>query len=59
MPEKRPGRPRGSRNTRPSKAAIANYYRLLQDKADQGDTAAAGWLLQLDLLDNQTRKENI
>jgi len=53
----RRGRPRGSRNTRPSKAAIAGYYRLLQMKADQGDVAAAGKLLELDLLDN--RKEGI
>lgn len=50
MKSDRPGRPRGSRNTKPSKAAVANYYRLLQTKADEGDTTAAGWLCQLDLL---------
>lgn len=44
-------------NIRPTKAAVARYFRLLKDKADQGDVAAAGWLLQLDLLENQTRKE--
>lgn len=49
------GRPQGSKNTKPTKRAIASYYRLLSEKAEQGDTQAAGWLCQLDLLDN--RKE--
>jgi len=53
MPEKSPGRPKGRRNTKPSRRAVAAYYRLLQDKADQGDVAAAGKLLELDLLDRR------
>ena len=43
----RTGRPKGSRNTKPSKAAIANYFRLLSEKADQGDVNAAGWLVSI------------
>ncbi|RCV90495.1 hypothetical protein [Billgrantia montanilacus] len=54
MSQDRTGRPRGSRNIKPSKAAVANYYRLLQDKADTGDTAAAGWLLLL----NEQRQDS-
>ncbi|EWH00471.1 hypothetical protein [Halomonas sp. BC04] len=30
---------------KPSKSAIANYFKLLQDKANEGDTTAAGWLV--------------
>ena len=47
MPEKRPGRPRGSRNRKPSKREIANYIDLLRDKAQAGDVHAAGWLVSL------------
>ncbi len=47
MKSEYPGSRKGRRNVRPSKAAVANYYRLLQDKAEEGDTAAAGWLLLL------------
>ncbi|MDI5987026.1 hypothetical protein QLQ85_19760 [Halomonas sp. M4R5S39] len=41
---------------KPSKAAINDYYRLLQAKADKGDTYAAAKLIELDMLDQQ-RKE--
>lgn len=51
------GRPKGSRNAKPTKRAIAGYYGLLRSAADQGDTSAAGWLCQLDLLNKQTAKE--
>lgn len=44
------GRPKGSRNAKPSRKALDAYYRLLQTKADEGDTTAAGWLCQLDLI---------
>lgn len=50
MKSDRPGRPRGSRNTKPSKAAVANYYALLRQAADNGDINAAGKLIELDLL---------
>jgi hypothetical protein len=50
------GRPKGSCNAKPSQKAISGYYKLLRSAADQGDTSAAGWLCQLDLL-NQQRKE--
>lgn len=40
-------------NIRPTKAAVARYFRLLKDKADQGDVAAAGWLCQLELLERK------
>ncbi len=46
-------RPKGARNVKPSKRAIDTYYRLLADKAEEGDTTAAGWLCQLDLLDRK------
>ena len=55
MPNRK-GRPQGSRNVRPSQKAVQAYYRLLQDKAGEGDTQAAGWLLQLDLLNQQTKE---
>jgi len=55
-PNARNGRPRGSRNAKPSRQAIASYYRLLQAKADEGDTTAAGWLCLLDHQDHH-RKE--
>ena len=54
MPNRK-GRPQGSRNVRPSQKAVQAYYRLLQDKADEGDAVAAGWLCQLDLLNQQTK----
>lgn len=40
-----PGRPKGARNMKPSQGAVRSYYRLLQDRAEQGDVQAAGWLL--------------
>lgn len=46
-------RPKGACNVKPSKRAIDTYYRLLADKAEEGDTTAAGWLCQLDLLDRE------
>lgn len=53
MIQRIPGRPKGSRNAKPSRKAIDAYYRLLQDKADSGDTNAAGKLLELDLLERK------
>jgi len=53
MTQRTPGRPRGSRNTKPSKAAVANYYALLRQAADAGDINAAGKLIELDLLDRK------
>src|SRR5690554_2888323 len=47
MKSDRPGRPPGSRNTKPSEAAVAAYYKLLAQAADQGDTNAAGWLVYI------------
>lgn len=41
-------RTKGSRNIKPTKTAIANYYALLRSAADKGDVTAAGWLCQLD-----------
>ncbi|UYG01767.1 hypothetical protein OCT51_11135 [Halomonas sp. LR3S48] len=41
---------------KPTRQAIANYYRLLTDKADQGDTTAAAKLIELDLLDRQKQE---
>ncbi|GAA1243073.1 hypothetical protein GCM10009578_099280 [Streptomyces rhizosphaericus] len=57
MPDTRRGRPRGRRNTKPSKAAVANYYRLLQDKADEGDTQAAGLLVVNDTIGGHLARE--
>ncbi|WP_046080101.1 hypothetical protein [Halomonas sp. HG01] len=56
-PDARTGRPRGSRNRKPSKTAIRNYYALLREAADKGDINAAGKLIELDILDT-TRKED-
>ncbi|WP_156821624.1 hypothetical protein [Halomonas smyrnensis] len=56
MTDTRPGRPRGRPNTKPSKAAVANYYRLLQGAADQGDTLAAGVLVMNDTVDRHCRQ---
>lgn len=41
------GRPAGSRNIRPSRAAIERYYRRLVAAADRGDVQAAGLLIDL------------
>jgi len=57
-PNARNGRPRGSRNAKPSRQAIANYYRLLQAKADEGDTTAAGWLIDLHERHCSEQREN-
>lgn len=54
MKSEHQGRPPGSRNTRPSKRAIANYYKLLSEKADKGDTQAAGWLVFITEQRNET-----
>lgn len=51
------GRPRGKKNAKPSREAIAGYYRLLADAADEGDVDAARHLIELDLLNNQQTKE--
>lgn len=57
MPEKSPGRPAGRRNTKPSKAAIAGYYRLLAGAADHGDPLAAGLLVVNDTIDGHLARE--
>ncbi|GHE19994.1 hypothetical protein [Halomonas urumqiensis] len=43
--KQQPGRPKGRRNFNPSQEAVRSYTRLLQDRADQGDVQAAGWLV--------------
>lgn len=53
---KQPGRPKGRRNLKPSQAAISDYIRLLQDRADQGDVQAAGWLVFIS--EQQRNKES-
>lgn len=47
---KQAGRPQGSRNNKPTKAAIAGYFRMLRAKADKGDTYAAAKLIELDMI---------
>ena len=47
MPEKRPGRPAGARNRKPSRREVQTYLDLLRDKAQAGDVHAAGWLVSL------------
>ncbi|MCE8020173.1 hypothetical protein HOP51_08600 [Halomonas sp. MCCC 1A11036] len=54
MPTAHKGRVRGP-NVKPTRQAVAAYYELLKRKAEQGNVNAAGWLLQLDLL-NQPRE---
>ncbi|WP_181422040.1 hypothetical protein [Halomonas sp. LBP4] len=51
--KKQPGRPKGARNMKPSQGAVRSYYRLLQDRAEQGDVQAAGWLVFI----SEQRKE--
>mgnify|MGYP000032302552 CR=1 FL=1 len=41
------GRPKGSRNAKPTKRAIAGYYGLLRSAADQGDIVAAAELIKI------------
>jgi len=41
------GRPAGSSNVRPSKEAIAGYYRQLQHAANRGDAMAQAALIQI------------
>lgn len=41
------GRPKGSRNAKPSKKAISGYYKLLRSAADGGDVNAAAKLIEL------------
>lgn len=53
----RPGRPAGRRNTKPGKAAIAGYYRMLADAADHGDILAAGLLVVNDTIDGHLARE--
>ena len=52
-PTDRRGRPKGSRNAKPSRKAVAAYYALLRSAADSGDIHAAGKLIELDLLDRK------
>ncbi|MCL7940695.1 hypothetical protein M8009_10375 [Halomonas sp. ATCH28] len=49
-------RQKGSRNRKPSKQAIASYYKLLAHKADEGDTYAAAKLVELDLFEKTVIK---
>lgn len=49
-------RPKGRKNSKPTREAIQNYYRMLAEAADQGDTSAARHLIELDLL-NQSRTQ--
>lgn len=53
MTADRPGRPKGRRNTKPSRRDVADYYALLREAADRGDVVAAGKLIELDLLKRQ------
>jgi hypothetical protein len=46
MKSDREKRHRG-KQIKPTRHQIKGYMRLLQDRADQGDVNAAGWLLQL------------
>ncbi|MGP9549776.1 hypothetical protein [Halomonas sp. AOP42-D1-22] len=59
---KQPGRPKGSRNAKPSRKAVNGYYGLLRSAADEGDTASAGLLVMNDTLDRhlagQQREQN-
>lgn len=41
------GRPRGSRNAKPSQKSINGYYKLLRSAADNGDTQAAAELIKI------------
>jgi acyl-CoA-binding protein len=41
-------RPKGSIQTKPTRADVLEYYRLLKQKAAAGDVNAAGWLLVAD-----------
>lgn len=41
------GRRAGSRNTKPTQAAVAGYYELLKSYADNGDIRAAAALIEL------------
>lgn len=45
-------RPKGARQTRPTRSDVHEYYKLLRDKARKGDVNAAGMLL---LNDTATR----
>ena len=38
-------RPKGGRQAKPTKSDVHEYYKLLRDKARQGDVNAAGWLV--------------
>lgn len=49
-------RPRGRKNARPSREAIASYYQLLRDAADKGDVSAAAELIKIDHMTNSERR---
>lgn len=49
-------RAKGSRNTKPTRAAIATYYAMLRSAADEGDVAAAAELIKLHHLTNNTAR---
>lgn len=49
-------RTKGSRNTKPTRAAIQNYYALLRSAADQGDVNAAAKLIELDHLERHKQE---
>lgn len=50
------GRPKGAKNAKPTRQAIAGYYGLLRNAADNGDINAAGKLLELDLIEQRHAK---
>lgn len=58
MTDTRPGRPRGARNKRPTKAAIGECYDLLRDAAERGDTLAAGLLVVNDTIEQHQAREH-
>lgn len=48
------GRPKGSRNAKPSQKAISGYYKLLRSAADQGDALAAAELIKIDIIEKRS-----
>jgi hypothetical protein len=57
MKSDRPGRPKGSRNRKPSKREIASYIDLLRDAAQGGDVQAAATLVQIHTAEQLSLKE--
>ena len=57
MKSDRRGRPKGSRNRKPTKREIAGYIELLRGRAEEGDVQAAGWLVQIHTAEQLNLKE--